>query len=180
MELFLMIALPAFLAGLVQGVTGFGAGIIMMIVFPNLFGVALSAALAVAIAIILCVALVFKYRAHINLKEIIFPAVLYAIASSIAIVFSSKVDQVMMKGVLGVFLIAISVYFLFFGKNTQVQLTRLVSLVFILLSGIFDGLFGIGGPLMVIYFLALTNSKEAYLGTIQMFFLVVGGVCDGF
>lgn len=40
-------------------------------------------------------------------------------------------------------------------------------------SGVCDGLFGIGGPLMVLFFLALTNSKDEYLGTISLFFLIV-------
>ena len=36
--------LPALLAGLVQGVTGFGAGVLLMLFYPLLFSVAQSSA----------------------------------------------------------------------------------------------------------------------------------------
>ena len=36
------------------------------------------------------------------------------------------------------------------------------------------GLFGIGGPPMVLYYLAAMDSKEEYLGTIQAFFCLTG------
>ena len=35
-----------------------------------------------------------------------------------------------------------------------------------------DGLFGIGGPLMVLYFLSQTHNTHEYLGTIQTFFFI--------
>jgi hypothetical protein len=33
-------------------------------------------------------------------------------------------------------------------------------------------MFSIGGPLMVLYFMSITDSKEEYLGTIQTFFAI--------
>jgi len=44
--------------------------------------------------------------------------------------------------------------------------------VCIIISGACDGLFGIGGPLMVLYFMSMTHSTHAYLGTIQLFFWI--------
>ncbi len=175
MDLMLMIGLPAFCAGLVQGVTGFGAGIVMMMVFPYLFSVIQGAALAGAIGNILCVSMMIRYRKYIRFKEIIWPTLLFSVVSTIAIDFSTSVNQELMKLVLGVFLSVLSLYFLFFAKNKTIEVTPVVAFVFIFLSGLFNGLFGIGGPLMVIYFLSRLNSKEEYLGTIQTFFLLVGG-----
>ena len=46
------------------------------------------------------------------------------------------------------------------------------SIVFIIISGVCDGLFSIGSPLMVLYFLSKTEDKEEYLGTLQMLFFM--------
>ncbi len=43
-----------------------------------------------------------------------------------------------------------------------------------IISGFFNGLFGIGGPLMALYFLLQSKSKAQYLASIQTFFLMDG------
>jgi len=44
------------------------------------------------------------------------------------------------------------------------------------ISGICNGLFGIGGPLMARYFLFSTDGKESYIAQIQCLFLITGAV----
>ncbi len=171
MELFIYTLLPALVAGIVQGVTGFGAGVVMMMFLPLQFSVVQSAGVSSAICMILCTAMVYRYRHTINFKKIIGPAVLYLLVSSISILFAKMIDQNIMKIILGIFLIILSVYFLFFSKN-EIEPKGIVALLCIVISGACDGLFGIGGPLMVIYFLSKTQGKEEYLGTIQCFFLI--------
>ncbi len=112
-----------------------------------------------------------RYRKYIQLKKVTWPALLYVAVSSASIIFSTKVNQEMMKKVFGVFLILLSVYYLFCGKGGGKELNPLISVIFIAVSGACDGLFGIGGPLMVIFFLGQPHSKEEYLGTIQAVFL---------
>ncbi len=41
-----------------------------------------------------------------------------------------------------------------------------------IVSGFFNGLFGIGGPLMALYFLSLAHSMPEYLANLQTFFLI--------
>ena len=40
------------------------------------------------------------------------------------------------------------------------------------ISGILSGFFGIGGPLLALYFLAVTEEKEEYLGTLNGLFTI--------
>lgn len=171
MEMIGYILLPAFVAGIIQGVTGFGAGVVMMMFLPLQFSVVQSAGVSSAICMILCAAMVYRYRHTINFKKIIGPAVLYLFVSSVSILFAKMIDQNIMKIILGIFLIVLSLYFLFFSKN-DIEPKGIVALLCIIISGACDGLFGIGGPLMVIYFLSKTKGKEEYLGTIQCFFLI--------
>ena len=163
----------AVLAGIVQGVTGFGSGIVLMMVLPMFFPLPQSAGLSTAICLFLNAMMVYTYRKHINFKKIIPPAMLYMIVCSITIRFSTAINQIVMKKIFGIFLIMLAVYYLFINKsNERKKLSFLTSLFCIIVSAVCDGLFGIGGPLMVLYFLSQTHHTHEYLGTIQTFFLM--------
>jgi hypothetical protein len=77
-----------------------------------------------------------------------------------------------MKEVLGIFLIVLAIYMIVFRNKMKVQANLKTMLVCGGISGLCDGMFSIGGPLMVLYFLGITKSKEEYLGTIQTFFMI--------
>ena len=158
MTIYLM--LTAVIAGLVQGTTGFGLGIVMMLVLPFFLPLASSAAVTNFISLPLCLFLYLRYRKEVNHKLLILPTLFYIVGSSLAI-FS-------------LFLIGLSIYFLKFATTFQIRASLTTMIVTGVLSGICDGLFGIGGPLMVVFYLALVPTKEAYLGSIQGLFLLVG------
>jgi uncharacterized membrane protein YfcA len=48
----------------------------------------------------------------------------------------------------------------------------IIMVIFSIISGFFNGMFGIGGPLMALYFLTISKTKETYLASIQAFFLI--------
>lgn len=166
------IGITAVIAGIIQGITGFGAGIVMMMILPMILeSIPQSAGVSSAICIVLALQMIFLYRKHIDFKKLILPAILYIMVSSAAMYFSTEINQIAMKKVFGIFLILLSVYYLFINKdNERKKLGLAVSVICIVLSALCDGLFGIGGPLMVLYFLSKTHNTHQYLGTIQTFF----------
>lgn len=170
---FLVIA-TAIVAGIVQGVTGFGAGIVLMMVLPSYFALAQSAGISTAICLMLSCTMVYTYRQYISFKTIVRPALFYIVICSISIYFSTMVDQLLMKKLFGVFLIILACYYLFIDKGERKKLSLPISILCIVASAICDGLFGIGGPLMVLYFLSQTHNTHQYLGTIQTFFFING------
>lgn len=162
----------ALLAGLVQGVTGFGSGTVQMMILPWFFPLNEAAGISGVVCLSLTAALFWKYRKHVKPKKVVLPIILYIIGSYCSISFSATADQALMKRVMGVFLILLSVYFLFIQKKRMERVGFVTAAVFSVLSGISDGLFSIGGPLMVILFLARSDSKEEYLGNTQAHFFV--------
>ena len=177
----LIVALAGLAAGLVQGMTGFGSGIVLMMVLPFLYDVPRSAAIVGGVLISLNTLMVYTYRKNIKLRNFLFPALLSMVFSSLVIHFSTLADPEFLKKLFGGFLILLSIYYLFIRKNTEMKrLSPLVSVIFIAVSGVCDGLFSIGGPLMVLYFLSNTDSKEEYLGTIQGYFLINCTYCTIF
>ena len=169
----ILVSLIAIGAGVVQGITGFGSGIVMMMILPMFFSLPQSAGISTAICMFLNISMVYTYRKSVNFKKVIIPSLCFLLICSTTIYFSTMFDQVLMKKILGIFFIVLSIYYLFINKsNDRKKLSLSVTVLFILISAICDGLFGIGGPLMVIYFLSQTHNTHEYLGIIQSFFLV--------
>ena len=63
-------------AGLLQGMTGFGAGIILMLYLPTLYTVTGSAAITGAISVVISGFMFFQYRHFVEFKKVIKPNVI--------------------------------------------------------------------------------------------------------
>ncbi len=179
--IYLILILITFLAGLVQGVTGFGSCIVIMMVLPHYFPMAQAAGIAVATTLIMGAVMICRYRKNILVKQALIPSALYLVVSSLVIHFSTAVDPALMKKALGAFLIVLSEYYLGFARTDgDHKMPFIVAVFCIIISAACDGLFGIGGPLMVLYFLSRTHDLHEYLGTLQLFFLVNNVYNTGF
>ncbi|MDD8049031.1 MAG: sulfite exporter TauE/SafE family protein [Thomasclavelia sp.] len=173
MEIYIIIAFLAILGGLIQGVSGFGAGIVVMSVLPYFLSVTSSAAVSSFMSVFLTAMMAYRYRKYINKNDLLLPALFFVVGGTIAIFFSTSIDTGFMKMILGLFLLVLAVYFYFFSSKIKLKADIKTMFICGFISGVCDGLFGVGGPLMVLFFLSLTSSKEEYLGTIQAFFFIV-------
>lgn len=171
MEVVWIVIASAFAAGFIQGLTGFGSAIIMMAFLPLYFGVLESSAIVGMVTLVLSLAMVWVYRKHINIRLTIIPALIYIATSTLAILYAQNLQSESITIVFGLFLIALSLYFLFVNPAGFIP-NKITSFIFIALSGVTNGLFGIGGPLMVIYYVSKIQGKKEYLGTIQFFFML--------
>ena len=170
----LIIAVTALAAGFVQGVAGFGSGPIQMMTYPMLFPLPTAAAVSVCCSIPLNADMLLTYRREIHWKKALLPVVPYLAICSAAISASKLFDQALMKKLFGSFLILLAAYYLFFSHGKRKPLTRPRIVAYVVISALCDALFGIGGPLMVLYFLNRTDSTREYMGTVAAFFLVNG------
>lgn len=160
------------LAGVVQGVTGFGASIVMMLGLPYFFAVPQAAGISTAVCMALNAALVWRYRRRVNVRKALLPAILFMAVSAACISLSASLDAALMKRILGGFLLLLALYYLFFDRSDKRRTLPLwASLLCIVISGACDGLFGIGGPLMVLYYLNQTEDRDTYMGTMALCFL---------
>lgn len=169
----LYVFLPATVAGVIQATTGFGAGIFMMLFFPMFLPMIQCSALSSAIGLINTIIMTVMYHKYAKPKLIILPTIVYFFFSTVCIWYSTQIDLAAFKPFFGLFLSALGLYFLFFAQRIKLKGTWKSAVVCSSLSGTASGFFGIGGPPMVLYFLSLTgDDKYAYLGTIQLFFLI--------
>ena len=175
----LFVALCSVMGAFLQRVCGFGFGTFVMVFFPYLvasYGQATALSGIANIGVSLSGAL--SGRNHIQFKQVILPTVCATAAKLICIpivaALSGSYTHVMKK-VLGVMLVILAVYFIFFSKKIRIKPTPFAGVCAGFLAGVFDGFFAMGGPPAVIYFLALNPySKENYHATIQCYFLFSG------
>lgn len=168
--LWIVLPLIAALGGVIHTITGFGSGIVMMLFLPYFLNMATAPALSSSINLFLSLVLAFKFRKTIRIRLFLLPLIPYLIGSTLALNALSGFDMRMVAIAFGVFLIVLSLYFIFVAKHMTVNPTWQTALLCSSISGVTAGLFGIGGPLMALYFLAVTDSKESYTGNLQCMF----------
>ena len=152
-----VVFLTPIIAGLIQSVTGFGSGIFMMVFFPMIFPILGASAVSSAISLAGTCSLSWHYRKHCKWKLTVVPALIYILVSSVAVLMAPYLPTDVV-----------------FSSKMKVKANLASATVCGTLAGILGGLFGIGGPPMVIYFLAALDDKEEYLGTIQLHFFITG------
>lgn len=162
--------LPALLAGLVQGVTGFGAGVLLMLFYPLLFSVAQSSAMSQCLCTVLCLSVLLRYRRSIRFRHCVLPLVFYFPCYFLALQQAVSMNTDALKPVLGLFLVILSVFLLYGSDRIHIKAGVPSAFVCAALGAVVDAFFGIGGPTLVVYFMAILPDKREYLGTIQCFF----------
>ena len=142
-------------ASVVQGISGFAFGMVVLMVFPYIFGYTKSLVLAALMAMVVMFYNAWLYRRTIDWKRV--PHWLG--------------DHPIWYTLMGVIFVAMAIYLLWGQQVIHVRANGHALIVLAALSGIIMGMFGVGGPLMAAFFLEATRSKEDYLGTSQL----VGG-----
>ena len=169
---FIFIMFASMFGGFIQTITGFGSGIVIMLFLPYIFSVMKASALNNMITIILNFILVKRFYKYIDLKKVIIPVVISFITNTLAVYIGSNLELNTMKMIFSVFLIILALYFIFFSDNIKLKDNFLTMFTCSALAGITNGFFGIGGPPMALYYLTITNSKEEYIGTTQLYFFL--------
>ena len=172
--IYAVVGCMALLGGAIQTVTGFGGGVVMMLALPYFLNMVQAPALSSIICMGLCYALAWKFRKYVNFRSLLVPAVAYVICSVGTISVVDRIDLEIMSLAFGVFLIVLSIYSLVFSKRLRLDANWRTGLFCGAVSGVLSGLFGIGGPLMAVYFVAATDSKETYIGSTQVLFALGG------
>lgn len=172
MERLFLVIFSAFCGGLVQAVTGFGGAVIVMIFLPMMLSMTAAPALSDGITMMLSFSMFWRYRRSVRFRSIVVPACVYLVSSTLAIHCSAYLDTGKLKGVFGLFLIGLSIYFFAFSGKLAVRPTMAMKIGCGTLAGICGGLFGISGPPVSLFYLAATDTKEEYLGTLNAFFSI--------
>lgn len=171
----IIILFIAAMGGFIQRVTGFGFGIFVMLFFPHIMQAHTSAA-ATSTLVSCCISVynAIIYRKHIPYKKTI-PLVLAALVTiPIAVRLSVLVSGEFFNIALGIVLIGLSIYFLFFNNHIKIRPSVKNGVIAGGLGGMLSGLFSTGGPPVVLYLMNAFNDNSIYFATTQFYFGLTG------
>ena len=158
---YLVMAAASVVAGVIQSVTGFGSAVFLMLIVPLFFDMVSASALSATIALALGLSLSWKFRRVVQPNLCIFPTVVYLMFSVTSISLIKGMDLEILSIVFGIFLMLLAGYFFLFSERIIFSGGKATAGVCFALSGTTSGLFGIGGPLMALYFVSTSRNKES-------------------
>lgn len=168
--IYLWVALIAMLGSMLQTSTGFGFAIVTMALWPFFIPFKAAAAVEVFSAFAMVIYISIKLRKHINFKMLIFPTISSLMAGTLGVFLLVSSGEAFLRRALGAILFLMAIYFFYFSERIRIKPTPLKGLIAGAISGTLNGLFNIGGPPMVIYFLSSTDDKLEYNATLQFYF----------
>lgn len=181
------IFLLSILASFIQRTTGFGFGIFIMTVLPYLlpsYGEAttLSGLLAMTTSLVVS----FRMRRYLNWRHLLPILATFMVVSAAAIFCLKRMDDILLRRILGVVLIITSVWFAFFSERIRLKTNMPTQIGAGTLSGLMGGFFGMQGPPAVLYFISSEHDKNRYMAIAQSYFffgnlsMLIVRACNGF
>ena len=158
------------IAGMVQGATGFGFGLVGLALLANL--VPLTEATLVIVPGVLGVnaVMLFKLRAHVRPRRVTPLLVASLCAVPLGVLFLARADLRLLRYALGVVLILSALQPLVPGLAKKQWHPVWLGVPCGLASGVLSGAFSTGGPPLVAYLAGQRLPKYAFAGTLQLLF----------
>ena len=167
----LLCFLVYFLATFVQRVCGFGMGIVAIVILPYLIGShTTTAAYTNMLSAISSVWIAWRFRESARFRLIVPILAGSFLATFMTVRLSRGASFDVLEKILGVVLVLLSVYFLFFKGKISIRPCFKNGFLTGACGGVLNGLFSTGGPPVVLYLLGTTEGHTAYLATIQAYF----------
>jgi uncharacterized protein len=171
----ILILLILLIGSFIQGVSGFGLGLISMSFLPLLLPLKDSTLIVLSATAVISLRIVIKYRCYIKWKAI-FNVLLFAILGRVSsyFVLNQFGDLLVMKKILG-FVLLCFVFLLLKQEKKEIttSINHIVSSGIIgYLGGLIGGTFAVGGPIFVLYLLLRFPNKTEYTVNLQTIFLL--------
>jgi uncharacterized protein len=169
---FLIAAAVAIVAGMVRGFAGFGAAMLMTVVFSALDGPRIGVSLCLMLEIVVALPLLPRAVAHVDWRRIGLLLVAAAICVPLGNLTLTQVAPEPMRWVIsGIVLAAVAL--LASGWRYHGQPLPAATLVAGGISGFLNGLSGMAGPPIAFYYLAGRESMERVRANLTTYFVFI-------
>ena len=166
----ILISFIFFLAGIVQGMSGFGSALIAMPLLTLFIDVKTAVPLCILQSVLITSYLSLILKNHMEKKKIL-PLLLGSLPGIyFGVTFLKSVDSDVIKLLLGILIVAYSVYSLFFKPQPK-TIHKAWAYVAGFGTGFIGSAFSAGGPPTIIYTTLTGWSKDYIKATITGFFL---------
>lgn len=168
----IVVFFTALFGGIIQSSIGIGYGMIAVAVLSFLLPIKTIHIIVLLSAYLLNGMVSYRYRKKISMKIIVLPLFPLFVGSYLGLKILLIAPENILKIFIAIFLILLSLYMI---TKKQIHINNLVW--FGLGSGFFGGILmgiaSIPGPVLSMYVLKSTRSREAYLGNLQIIFFIM-------
>lgn len=155
-------------ASIVQGISGFAFGMVVLMVFPYIFGYTKALVLAGLMALFQSGANAISYHKFFDKKWALGWVAIFTVMDLLSVRVLKKVgDDPIWYTLMGIIFIVMAIYLLWGQYLIKFKVNHVSMVIMASLCGVVMGAFGVGGPLMAAFFLEATKTKEEYLATVQ-------------
>ena len=167
----LLFALAGAAGGVIQTMCGFGAGVVLTLVYSNesLFNTDVGPAVSIAVSFVLTVYLALKLRKNLEWKKIILPLVPFLI---ISLLIQPGANLKLLGILFGVFQILLGIYFLWIAPSVKPNRNPVIGVICGGLSGVTGTLFGVAGPFLSVYMVAVSADMLSFTANMQFIFVI--------
>ena len=182
---YLIIGLIVFLTHYQEGITGFGCAALALPFVAMLVGLQTAVPLLVILGWLIAIGIVLLDRRGVAWKEFAIILVLLGIGLPIGMRASSSLPEDTLKWILAGFMVAVGIHGIIrqglrYAPPKEMTLARRLMLsAFVPMSGVIQGAFGTGGPLLVIYATRAIPDKSAFRGTLCVVWIVTNAALIG-
>ena len=167
----LILFTAAIAASFVQRVSGFGFGIFIMTILPFFLPYGSATTLSGMLALSQSFYVAVKMRKYIVWSRVLPMLAVFLLISYFCIGIVATSDTKFLLHVLGVVLILLSLYFLFFSSKIRLKQSIPMQLTMGSISGVMGGFFGMQGPPAVLYYVQSEPDKNYYAAQTQVYFV---------
>lgn len=157
----------------IHGATGFGFSLFVMPLLTLLLPVKTTTIVVLNLVFILVTIIFFRMKKHINIQLIKYVILGTISGRTAGFLILERLNNDILQTLLGIVLIIISIYFIFYSTTIKTRPTMLKGIVAGIISGILGGIFNVGGPPLVLFFLSATEDKKEYQASLQAVFMIV-------
>lgn len=166
---FLLIMLSG---GVLQSVTGFGLSVYAICLLPLLMPMQQAVVIVSMMSAVVSIQILWKLYRRVNIR-VALPAVAASLITQTAGFFLLvTVEEGALKKVLGIVLIILAGYNILFAGKIHIKACTHNGVIAGMISGILTGMYNVGGPPLVMYYLAACEDKEEYTATLQASFII--------
>ncbi len=167
----LLIGSVVFAAATLQGIVGFGFGMLSMSVLPLFMTIQQAVPIVAVFTLVLNVYLVTQLRAHLDRRKVL-PLVLGGLIGAPFGVFALRtIDTAILQVALGVIIVAYCLLALAGGRLARARLPGRWAVPFGAVGGLLQAGLNTGGPPVIIYTSLTGWDKDAIKATTVTFFL---------
>lgn len=174
---YILVFIIAFFGSAVQTVVGFGFIIFLMALMPLFLPIGTCLVAAQLSGAFMSGVLFVDKFSSVDPKKFLWPAVTASVAGIVGLLFLTGIDNALYMKLLGIVLIALALWMMKFSSLVKLRPSPLSGGTVGVIGGLMGSLFGVSAPPLVLYFTAISESKDSYVANLQLTLFIQTAIC---